>query len=411
MWLLAEHVAAELRALRASHLVAAAEDRAAFAAAHAEIQAAAKEEPAGYAVSGGTATINVHGVLAEELDFWLWLFGYEQTAYADIRTAIAKAEADPAVKQVVFNVNSPGGNVDGLFDTTATIARMTKPHSVESKLAASAAYAIAAVGGPIKALSHASTFGSIGVVATYIVRDWTVDITSTEAPNKRPDVSTDEGKAVVREHLDQIHQLFAETIAAGRGTTVDTVNAEFGRGGVMLAAEAKKRGMVDSIAGARPGASTSRAEGGTSPALTSLAPTVAAEDSNAKATEEAAEGQPMDLKTLKAQHSDVYEAAFNEGQASERKRCSAHLKMGKKAGALDFAFKCIEDGRSFSDEDVQAEYLSAGMDRRDIANRQDDDDAVANAVDGASKKNASSEDLGDKVAALLAAEQGKKLNG
>ena len=49
--------------------------------------------------------------------------------------------------------------------------------------------------------------------------------------------------------VDGLDELFAEAIADGRGTTIEKVNADFGQGATLLADEAVKRGMIDSIAG------------------------------------------------------------------------------------------------------------------------------------------------------------------
>lgn len=199
-------------------------------------------------VAGDVGEIAIVGLLTARPSFVAWLLGVGNTVYSDVQAALAQAAADPTIKRVVLAVNSPGGQVDGLFDCLAALESFTKPISTRASFAASAAYAIASLGGKITATGPAATFGSIGVAASFTVDPSQVDITSTAAPNKRPDVSTPEGQAVVRAELDDLHALFADAIARGRGTTVARVNAEFGRGGVVLAAEAKKRGMVDAIA-------------------------------------------------------------------------------------------------------------------------------------------------------------------
>ena len=116
------------------------------------------------AVADGTATIEIHGVLTKKPNFMAFLFGGGNATYADIQSSIAKVEADPTVTAVRFDIDSPGGEIDGLFETIAAIEAMEKPRSVVSSMAASAAYAIAASVGNIRAKSPASMFGSIGVV-------------------------------------------------------------------------------------------------------------------------------------------------------------------------------------------------------------------------------------------------------
>lgn len=196
----------------------------------------------------GLATIEVVGILSERRSLLAELFGGGSTSYAEIRSSLRAADADPEVTRVELVIDSPGGNVDGLFETIAAVEAFSKPLTVRASNAQSAAYILAAAAGQITATTAASSFGSLGVAATFFVSDRVVDIASTDAPNKRPDVRTDAGKAVVREYLDQVHALCVETVATGRGVPKARANAEFGRGGTLLAGEALRRGMIDAIA-------------------------------------------------------------------------------------------------------------------------------------------------------------------
>lgn len=306
----------------------------------------------------------------------------------------------------MLKISSPGGTVAGLFDTLAVLEAFEKPVTVRASLAASAAYSIAAVGGRIEATNLAAEFGSIGVAVTYLHLEELIDITSTEAPNKRPDPSTDEGKAVIREHLDAVHDLFVDAIARGRSKvlseklTIDTVNETFGRGAVVLAADARKRKMIDKMP-TRP--SGARAE--------EQIPPVAAGAPEETATGGAPtqETKPMDLKTLKAQHPDVFEAARAEGVTTERDRVVGHLTMGEASGDMKTAVAAITAGEAMT-ATLQAKYMSAAMTRRDVSARQADSDEAGSAVDAAAggAAPAAEGDLGDQVVAVLDARRGKK---
>lgn len=421
MWLLEPSVERDLRVKFKAVGQPSAHQLEQFNAAlkEAEVQAATDGRPRNLRVAGDVAEISIKGVLTEKVDFILWLFGIDNTSYEQINAALAVAASDPTVKRVVLNVDSPGGQVKGLFETFAALDAFQKPKSVRASLAASAAYGIAALGGNIEATNPAATFGSVGVVASYFLDEELIEITSTEAPNKRPDPSTDEGKAVIREYLDAVHQLFAEAIARGRGTTVEDVNANFGRGGIVLAADAKKRGMIDKV----PPALRAVKTGARAEAQAELEP------ENPIAAPVAAQQQGkkhMDLQTLKAQHPDTYAAAFAEGKdkgleegreagtTAERKRVSAHLKMGETTGATEVAFKAIREGSAFADEEIQAEYMSASMNRRDQNVRQTESDEAGAVVDGAGSATAQNGgaagggDLGDQVVAVLQSKFGKK---
>jgi capsid assembly protease len=209
--------------------------------------------------AGSVAHIDVRGILTPQPDLLAMLFGGGNTTYPSIRDALSAAAADPTVERVVMNVDSPGGTVDGLFETLAAVEAFQKPITVRASRATSAAYAIAAAAGPIEATTSASSFGSIGVATALFTDGRVVDITNRESPDKRPDVRTPEGRGVVQDHLDDIYTLFVEAIARGRNVSTDRVAVDFGRGRVLLSRDALRLGMVDSIASAPTDAGSARA--------------------------------------------------------------------------------------------------------------------------------------------------------
>jgi len=119
---------------------------------------------------------------------------------------------------------------------------------------------------------------------------------------------------------------------------------------------------------------------------------------------------------LKAQHPELYEAIVASAIAGERKRVNAHLKLAKSTGAVDVAHAAIASGASTLDEEVHADYMSAAVNRRDQSNRQIDSTVVTEVLDGGNGSGGAApvvtptvtEDLGDKVVALLDASRGKK---
>ena len=258
IWLIDPDVLELIELGRANpHYAPTAEERAAFALAMREAHASTGEDrPHILSTRDGTARIAVEGVLTEEPDCMALMFGGGNTTYGAIRRSLELAESDPAVSQIELSVNSPGGEVDGLFETFDAIESTTKAIHVRAARAASAAYGLAALAGPIQATTAASGFGSIGVAASVRVDPQRVDIASTDAPKKRPDLTTAEGQAVVREELDALHELFAGAItrgrtrASGREITRAMIDADFGAGGMLLAEHALKAGMIDSIVSA-----------------------------------------------------------------------------------------------------------------------------------------------------------------
>ncbi len=409
-WLIAEGTAREMQ-VRLEAGIGPTDARAEeFAAENAAEAAAVAQDgrPRILTVAGDVAEIAVDGILTNKRDFFAWLFDLGNTTYSDIRASLAIADADPAVKRILFNVHSPGGQVDGLFDTLAAIQDTKKPKSVRTGYAASAAYGIAATAGRITATNAAVEVGSIGVAQSFFVSEDVVDITSTKAPKKRPDVTTEQGKADVREVLDALHDLFAEAIASGRGTTVADVDANFGQGAVLVAGDAKKRGMIDTIERslrAVPRRSSSTAEE-TPP---EEAPVVAAADEQktdpVPADGDITETGSMDIKTLEKDHPEVFAAVCDQAVTAERDRVGAHLTMGEKSGDMKTAIAAIKSGDEMT-QTLTATYLSAGMNRSDIAASEEDDAAAAAATENL-EASAEEGDLGDQIVALRKAARGE----
>ena len=309
--------------------------------------------------NGDTAVINIRGVLTPEPDLFMAVF-FGNTAYSDIIGAINAAEADEDVANIVLDIDSPGGNLAGLFDTMDAIAATRKPTTARvGAMAASAAYGLAASAGTIEATIDGALFGSVGVVRTTVVNKNVVEITNTASPDKRPDVTTDEGQAIIRETLDALFELFAGRIANGRDTTLEDVSENYGRGRIFVAEDAAKRGMIDCV-------------GATGCSINTSSDDFSTEDS---------EGKKMDLNELKTAHPEVYAAAVNEGVAKERDRVGAHLTLGTQSGAMETAVNAVKDGSELT-ATLQAEYMAASM-KKNANDTRGDDNADTGAVDGA----------------------------
>lgn len=317
-----------------------------------QVAVEAARKPMSARLDGVTAVVPIQGILTKAPD-WIaaWLYG-ANTVYADVVAAIRDADNDPRVENIVLDVDSPGGTISGLFDTMAAISVASKPvHARVNDLAASAAYGLASQADTITVNNPAAAVGSVGVVYSTRVFEEDVDITSTEAPNKRPDLTTDEGRAVIQAELDAIHEQFAGRIAAGRGKTLKIVNATFGRGGMVLADAAVAAGMVDGIEA----------------------------DSNEPEAIEATtemEVHAMTLAEFQAAHPDLFKQVTETAKATERDRVSALLTIGEASGAMDYAIECINDGSAIATDSVQAKFMAARMTTAEVVASTDDDPEV-----------------------------------
>jgi ClpP class serine protease len=312
-------------------------------------------------VADGVARIPILGTLTNEPDFFFSIFGGGAT-YGDIRALIAAAEGNNDVERIVLEIDSPGGEVAGFFATAAAIAATKKPTEAQvTNIAASAAFGLASQADRITVDNPMAMVGSVGISTTRFVSETRVVITSTDAPRKNPNAATDEGVAVIRAELDSLHREFAGVIARGRGVELDTVNSDFGRGGMVIAGDALQAGMIDSInLGRTP---QTQAKG----------------------------NQAMTLEEFKAQYPALYAAIFASGReegvtagvARERDRVLAHVTTGKNSGpdGLKIAAGFIEDGSDFTSQMVQAKYLTAGRNAAETDDRADDDDDAKAADD------------------------------
>ena len=116
------------------------------------------------------AVVSVIGTLVSRSSYLDAASGLQ--SYADISGAIAAAMDDPSIRGIILDVDSPGGEVGGLFDLVeqlqAARAAKAKPlWAVANESALSAAYAIASATDRLY-VTRTGEVGSIGVVAVHI---------------------------------------------------------------------------------------------------------------------------------------------------------------------------------------------------------------------------------------------------
>jgi ClpP class serine protease len=170
----------------------------------------------------------------------------------DFRAALGNTE----VGAIMLLIDSPGGQVSGtsgFADTVAAGARVKPVIAHIAGIGASGAYWIASAAGEIT-MDRTAMVGSIGVavaMAKQVSPDadgfLEIEVVSSNAPNKRPDPTTEDGLAEIRAMLDGVETQFIADVAKGRKVTTDKVIADFGGGGVKIGAAAVKAGMADKV--------------------------------------------------------------------------------------------------------------------------------------------------------------------
>src|SRR5581483_4249259 len=116
------------------------------------------------------AVVSVIGTLVSRSGYLDAASGLQ--SYGEISEAIATAMDDASVRGVILDVDSPGGEVGGLFDLVEQIEAIrsasTKPlWAVANECALSAAYAIASTADRVY-VTRTGEVGSIGVVAVHV---------------------------------------------------------------------------------------------------------------------------------------------------------------------------------------------------------------------------------------------------
>lgn len=164
------------------------------------------------------------------------------------------AQSSANVRDILIVVDSPGGVTTGISDAARQIGAATKPVTAYvTGMAASAAYWMASQAKTI-VMDDTALAGSIGVVisgASQVQPDQNgrqyVDVVSSNAPNKRLDLTSEDDQATMRAVLDDVEAVFIAAVAQGRGVSVAQVKQNFGQGGMKAAQSAVSSGMADSV--------------------------------------------------------------------------------------------------------------------------------------------------------------------
>lgn len=195
---------------------------------------------------GSTAVIPVRGPIFRYANLFTEISG--ATSLEVLAKDFGAALDDRSVEHIVLSMDSPGGQATGIAEFASLIWEASKPVTAYvGDMAASAAYWIAAAADRIVA-SPTAMLGSIGVVGTYRPeRDAPIKIISTQSPLKQADPSTEAGRAEMQRVIDELADVFIDTVAGYRGASRDQVLADFGRGGLLVGAKAVSAGMADEI--------------------------------------------------------------------------------------------------------------------------------------------------------------------
>jgi ClpP class serine protease len=267
-----------------------------------------RAEPSGVRVVDNVAVVKLYGPIFPRANLMCDISG--GTSLDLFAKQLRAADAMPGLRAILIDCDSPGGVVADIAATATMIAGLEKPVTAfVRQTCCSAAYWLCAAADRI-ATARTGQIGSIGVVCGVSkqeapdsegFRDY--EIVSTNAPNKRPDPATEEGRESIRAFLDPIEAQFIGDVARFRTMTADGVIEAGRQGSIVVGADAVAAGLCDEVAdfeevfAGLAGGSTAP---GPAPSTGSGPPASTPEGS-------------MDLKTLKEKHADVAAALIKEG--------------------------------------------------------------------------------------------------
>lgn len=220
-----------------------------------QFQAAA---PSSYRVVGHAAVIPLLGTVAKRMNMLSEISGGTSTEM--VGAQIRQAVADPSVRKVILQIDSPGGSVYGVQELADEIysLRDQKPIvAVADDLAASAAYWIGSAASEF-VVTPSGEVGSIGVVAMHVdysdaLEQEGVKVSYIHAGDHKVEGNpyqplSDDARGFMQQRVNEYYDAFTAAVARHRGVRRSTVIEQFGGGRVYGAEQAKSLGMVDRIA-------------------------------------------------------------------------------------------------------------------------------------------------------------------
>lgn len=218
-----------------------------------DLDSAAEAAWTPYQVIAGVAVIPVSGTLVQKLGTLRPFSG--MTGYDGLRANISMAAEDDAVKGIVYDHDSGGGEVSGLFDLVDDVGAVDKPQwSILSESSYSAAYALASATDKIVVPRTGGT-GSVGIISMHVdfskaLAEAGVDVTLIKYGKKKgaghetQPLST-QALRDLQADVDKMGDLFVDTVARNRGLKASKVKAT--EAGTFMGADGVDVGFADAV--------------------------------------------------------------------------------------------------------------------------------------------------------------------
>ena len=208
-----------------------------------------------YRVERGIAVLPVTGTLVHKLGYINPVSG--MSGYDGIAKRLQQAISDPDVKGILLDIDSPGGEVAGAFDTADLIARAREQKPVwalASDTACSAAYLLASACSR-RLITQTGTVGSIGVLMAHRCVEKALEIAGVDVTliyagahkvdgnpySQLPDDVRDEFQLSINSTREQFAQKVSDYTGLKKSRVLATEAAVF------IGADAIKSGLADQL--------------------------------------------------------------------------------------------------------------------------------------------------------------------
>jgi len=206
---------------------------------------------------GSVAVIPMMGIISHRMTMMSEISGGGGGSTQALTSQFRQALADRNCKAIVFDVDSPGGAVEGVEELSQEIydARKVKPiTAVCNAMACSAAYWMASAASEVVCMKSGQC-GSIGVYMllqdeSEALKNEGVKITILKAGKYKAEGHpaeplTDDARNFLQSQVDSIYGMFVKAVAQQRGVSQASVRSGMGQGRSLLAGDAVKAGLAD----------------------------------------------------------------------------------------------------------------------------------------------------------------------
>ena len=204
---------------------------------------------------GRCLVVPVRGVIARYNPWFARFIGVNGTTVESLAKAITDAANNSQVKTIVLDIDSPGGQLNGINELANMIyqIRTQGKKRVVAYVGGdglSGAYWLASACSEI-VIDATARLGSIGVMSCieFPKKENSIQVVSSQSPNKALHPSSSQWKESTQQQVDQLAAVFIGQVAKFRGVAKSTVESSFGKGGVILGKAAVRARMANRLGG------------------------------------------------------------------------------------------------------------------------------------------------------------------